>query len=68
MQAPECTNIKVEAFRISPETKDGVFTIDGEEYPVQKFQAQVIKQLGRIVCRKPKMKECVKLRSGSLLS
>ncbi|KAI6647195.1 Sphingosine kinase 2 [Oopsacas minuta] len=58
--------IKVEAFRFIPQDLDGVYSIDGEVYPVQIFQAQVLKQLGRIMCRKVRDRNTVKMTENVL--
>ena len=67
-RAPEIDIVKVEAFRFVPQRIEGVFTVDGEVYPVQSFQAQVLKQLGRIMCKRVKSTNCSKGTSANTLS
>ena len=66
--APDVDIIKVEAFRFVPHGREGVFTVDGEMYPVQSFQAQVLKQLGRIMCKRVKYTNRSQLISANTLS
>ena len=69
IHTPEVTIIKAEAFRFKPQGREGVYSIDGEMFPVQNFQAQILKQLGRITCKK--RKEAVsgqRVQRGNVLS
>ena len=66
--APDVDIVKVEAFRFIPNPRESVYTVDGEVYPVQNFQAQVMKQLGRIMCKKMKCRNNSKLASANTLS
>ena len=44
---------RTEAFRVEPAVREGIFSIDGERFPVEPFQAQVLKQVGRKTSRVP---------------
>ena len=49
--------VRTEAFRVEPAVREGIFSIDGERFPVEPFQAQVLKQVGRVMCRRTKNKQ-----------
>ena len=69
IHTPEIDIIKAEAFRFKPQDRDGVYSIDGEMFPVQNFQAQILKQLGRIMCKKRKEHtSALTPQSGSVIS
>ena len=48
--------VRVEAFRVEPAVREGIFSIDGERFSVEPFQAQVLKQVGRVMCRRSKQR------------
>ena len=67
--APDIDLIKAEAFRFKPQDRSGVYSIDGEMFPVQNFQAQILKQLGRTICKKKKETiSGLAVHSGNVLS
>ena len=55
--------VRTEAFRVEPAVREGIFSIDGERFPVEPFQAQVLKQVGRVMCRRTKNKQSATILS-----
>ena len=58
--------LRVEAFRLEPAVREGIFSIDGERYSVEPFQAQVLKQVARVMCRRNKTRSTQSQIVGSI--
>lgn len=58
--------LRVEAFRLEPAVREGVFSIDGERFSVEPFQAQVLKQVARVMCRRNKIRSTQSQIVGSM--
>ena len=58
--------LRVEAFRLEPAVREGIFSIDGERFSVEPFQAQVLKQAARVMCRRNKTRSTQSQIVGSI--
>ena len=48
--------VRAEAIRVESAVREGIFSIDGERFAVEPFQAQVLKQVGRVMCRRSRQR------------